>query len=102
MDDADDIAELFDFAHDVSGEDNGFALVAAFADESGNGARGHDVETVRGLVEDHNGRIVNQSAGDGSFLLHAGGEFVATAVTEAVHVETVEDVVDALFQGGFV
>src|SRR6266852_5043646 len=43
VNDADDVAELFDFAHDVRGEDDGFAAVAAFADKGGDGAGGHDV-----------------------------------------------------------
>src|SRR5256885_6472183 len=33
LDDADGVAELFDFTHDVCGEDDRFAVVAAFADE---------------------------------------------------------------------
>src|SRR5579859_685523 len=102
LDDADGVAELFDFGHDVRGEDDGFAVVAAFADEGSDGAGGHDVEAVGGLVENHDGRVVDERAGDGGFLHHAGGELVAAAVAEAVHVQTIEDVVDALFEGGFV
>src|SRR6267143_2963799 len=52
MDDADGVAELFDLAHDVGGENDGFAVVATFANESGNGARGHDIEAVGGFVEE--------------------------------------------------
>src|SRR5713101_7176879 len=92
MDDADGVAELFDFAHDVGGKDDGLADVAAFADESGNSAGSHDVEAVGGFVEDHHRGIVDESAGDGSFLLHAGGKLVAAAVAEAVHVQPVEDI----------
>src|SRR5438034_7368643 len=44
LDDADGVAELFDFGHDVRGEDDGFAVVAAFVDESSDGARGHDIK----------------------------------------------------------
>src|SRR5713101_4605126 len=102
LNDADGVAELFDLAHDVGGEDDGFAAVTAFANEGGDGASGHDVEAVGGLVEDHDGWIVDQSAGDGGFLLHAGGELVATAVAETVHVQAVEDFVEALFEGGFI
>src|SRR5713226_1507832 len=58
LNDADGVAELFDFAHDVGGEDDGFAVVAAFADEAGDSAGGHDVEATGGLVEDHHWRIV--------------------------------------------
>src|SRR5260370_502540 len=54
--DADDVAELFDFAHDVGGEDDGFAAVAAFANEGGDGASRHDVEAEGGVLEDHRRR----------------------------------------------
>src|SRR5260370_5244976 len=97
VDDADDVAELLDFAHDVGGEDDGLAVVAAFADKRSDGAGGHDVEAVGGLVKDHDGWIVHEGAGNGSFLLHAGGELVASAIAEAVHVQAVEDVVEKLF-----
>src|SRR5260370_27349818 len=102
LDDADSVAELFDFADDVGGENDGFTLVAAFADEGGDSAGGHDVEADGGLIEDHDRWIVDKGAGDGSFLHHAGGKLVAAAVAEAVHVQTVEDVVDTLFQSSFV
>src|SRR6266700_4951866 len=93
LDDADDVAEFFHFAHDVGGEDDGFSVVTAFADESGDGAGSHNVEAAGGLVENHYRRIVNEGAGDGSFLLHAGGELVAAAVAEAVHVQAIKDLV---------
>src|SRR5437879_2195487 len=102
LDDANGVAELLDFAHDVRGEDDGLSIVAAFVDESGDSARGHDIEAIGGLIEDHDGRIVDEGAGDGSFLLHAGGELVAAAIAEAVHVEAIENVVDTLFQRSFV
>ena len=98
LNDSDDVAELFDFRHDVSGENDGFTAVAAFADESGDGAGGHDVQAVGGLVEDHDRGIVDEGAGDGGFLLHAGGELVAAAVAEAVHVQAVENVVNPLLE----
>src|SRR5712692_1934150 len=102
MDDADGVAELFDFAHDVCGEDDGLAVVATFADERRDCASGHDIEAGSGLIEDHDRWIVNEGASAGSFLLHAGGELVAGAVAEAVHIQAVEDIVDALFESGFV
>src|SRR6266852_934870 len=102
LDDADGVAEFFDFAHDVSGENDGLSLVAALANEAGDGAGGHHIEAAGGLVEDHDGRVVNEGAGDGGFLFHAGGELVAATVAETVHVQAVENIVDALFQGGFV
>src|SRR5437762_8134331 len=47
LDDADVVAELFDFAHDVGGEDDSLAVIATFADERGEGAGGHDIEADR-------------------------------------------------------
>src|SRR6266850_23529 len=102
LNDADGVAELFHFGHDVRGENDGLASVAAFADELDDRARSHDIETTGGFVEDHDGWIMNEGAGNGGFLLHAGGELVAAAIAKAVHVEAVEDAVDAFFQGDFV
>src|SRR5260370_2441416 len=102
VNDADDVAKLFDFAHDVGGEDDGLAAVAAFTDEGGDGASGHDVEAEGGLVENHHRGVVDQGAGDGSLLLHAGGMLVAAAVAEGVHIEAIENDVEAIFEGGFV
>src|SRR5581483_3834872 len=42
LNNADHVAELLDLGHDVGGENDGFAAVAAFPNEGGNGARGHD------------------------------------------------------------
>src|SRR5437773_11953042 len=50
LDDADGVAELFDFGQDVRGENDGFAVVAAFVDESRDGARGHAIKTAGWLV----------------------------------------------------
>src|SRR5689334_15045617 len=52
LDDTDGVAELFDFAHDVGGEDDRLAAIAAFANEGGDGAGSHNVESDRGFVED--------------------------------------------------
>src|SRR5215471_8597868 len=87
LDDSDYVAEFFDFAHDVRGEDDRFAAVAAFADEMNDAARGHDIEAERRLVEDHHRRVVNECACYGSFLLHTGRELVAAAVAELIHVQ---------------
>src|ERR1700719_4482701 len=86
----------------MRGENDRLAAIAALADKRGDGASGHDVEAQCGLVEDHHRRIVDQRTRDGGFLLHSGGEFVAAAVAEGVHIEAVENDVDALFEGGFV
>src|SRR5579859_5676557 len=97
LDDSDDIAELFHLAHDVRGKDDGLSAIAALANEIHNRTSGHDVEAERRLVENHNGGIVDESAGDGGFLLHSGGELVAAAVAKFVHVETLEKFVDTFF-----
>src|SRR5712692_1842167 len=97
VNDADDVAELLDFAHDVSREDDGLSPVAAFPNESNDGARGHDVEAERRLIENHYRRIVDKRPGDGGFLFHAGGEFVAAAVAEVIHIQPSEEVIDPVF-----
>src|SRR5690348_139963 len=102
LNDADGVAELFDFGHDMSGKNNGFAVVAALADEGGDGASGHDVQAVGGLVKDHGGGIVDEGERNGSLLHHAGGELVAAAIAKAVHVQTIEDSVDAFLESSFV
>src|SRR5256884_9623477 len=102
LDDTDGVAELLDFAHDVGGEDDSLAVIATFADERGDGAGGHDIEAVGRLVEDHHRGGVNEGAGDGGFLHHSGGELVAAAVAETVHVQTAKYGINALFEGGFV
>src|ERR1700730_13464462 len=65
VNDADDIAELFHFAHDVRGENNRLAAVATLSNKRGDGASGHNVQTKRRLIEDHHRRIVDQSTRDG-------------------------------------
>jgi hypothetical protein len=102
LDDADDVAELFDFAHDVGGEDDGLAALAALANEIDDGASGHNVEAESRLVKDHDLGVVDEGACYGSFLLHAGRKFVAPTVAEGIHVEASEDIVDAFFQAGFI
>ena len=44
MNDSDVVAEFFHFAHDVGGEHDRLAVVAAFADEAGDRAGGHDIQ----------------------------------------------------------
>ncbi len=102
VDDADMVAEFFHFAHDVGGKDDGLAGVAAFADETGDGARGHDVQADGRLIENHDRGIVHQRARDGNFLLHSGGKLVAAAVAEIVHFKAREKFIDAAAQSGFV
>src|SRR5260370_29266793 len=84
LNDADGVAELFHFAHHVRGENHCLAALAALADESDDGACGHDIEADGRFIENHHLGVVDQGAGDGGFLLHAGGEFVAAAVAGGV------------------
>src|SRR2546430_16581867 len=87
LNNADDIAELFHFAHDVRGEDHRFAAIATFLNEADDRARGHDVQAGGRLVENNHGRIVDERPRNGSFLLNAGGELAAAAVAEFVHLK---------------
>src|SRR5208283_2380861 len=102
LNDADDVAQFLGLAHHMGGKDYGFPPLPAFADEVNDRARGHDVEQCGWLVEDHHLRIMNQRAGDGGLLLHAGGELVTSAIAKRVHVQAVEDFVHALLQCAFI
>src|SRR6266851_3534070 len=102
VNDADGVAELFDFAHDVRGENDGLAVLAALADEADDGARGHDVQASGRLVKNHHGGIVDDSARDGNLLFHTGGELVAAAVAEIVHLESREKVGEAALKRGLI
>src|SRR5262249_42149621 len=102
LNDANHVTELFDFAHDVRGKDDGLSTVAALANEIDDAAGGHDVEAECGFVKNHDGRIVNEGAGNRGLLLHASGKLVATAIAKIVHVQAFEDIVDAFFQGELV
>ena len=101
VDDSDAVAKFFDFAHYVAREDDGFTFGAAVADEFDNIARGENVKAVGGLVEDHDGRIVDDAARDGDALFHAGGEFVAPDVLEFGDVEFFNDSIDGGAEGIF-
>src|SRR5208337_2111179 len=102
MNDADDVAQFLHLAHHVGGENDGFAALAAFANEVDDRARGHDVQAKRGLVKNHNLGVVDEGAGDGGLLLHPGGELVTAAVAERVHVQASKDVIHAFLQSGFI
>src|SRR6202158_1395564 len=67
VDDPDVIAELFDFAHDMRGENHRLAAIAAFPDETDDRARGHYVQAHGGLIENHHRGIVYQGARNGDF-----------------------------------
>src|SRR5438128_3296751 len=102
LDDSNDVAKLFDFTHDVSGKDDGLATVPAFANEVDDAPGGHDVETQGGLVKDHDGRIVDQRAGDRRFLLHARRKLVTATVSKFVHIEPIKQLLHALTERCFI
>src|SRR5215469_12157596 len=102
LNDADGIAKLLNFSHDVRGENDRLTAIATFTNEFNDGPGGHDVEAGGRLVENHDWRVVDKCAGDGCFLLHPRGELVTAAVAETVHIQAAENVGNALFEGGLV
>src|SRR5579863_3881685 len=99
LDDSHDVAQLFHFAHHMRRKNHRFSPVATLPDEIDDGSRGHDVQAQGRLVENHHRRIMHQGPRNRSFLLHAGGKFVAAPVAEIVHVQPFKYFIDALFQG---
>src|SRR5208337_17716 len=102
LNDADDVAQFIHLAHHVSGENHGFAPLAALADEVDDRAGRHDVQANRRLVKNHYLWVVNEGASDRGLLLHPGGEFIAAPVAKRIHVQASEDVIHALLQCGFI
>jgi hypothetical protein len=102
LDDANGVAEFFDFGHDVCGEDDGFARVATFANKRNDRPGSHDVKSIGGLVKDHDWRVMDKRASNGSLLFLASRELIATTVAELPHIEAFDDVFDAFVQGGFI
>src|SRR5262249_23080925 len=102
MDDSEVVAEPLDLTHDVGREDDGLPAVPAVADEADDRARGYHIEPGGGHVKNNKGRFVAEGAGDGGFLLQPGGNLVAPPVAKTVHIQAVENVVDALFERGLV
>src|SRR5260370_7637669 len=68
LNDADSVAELFDLTHDVGGKDDGFATIAAFADESRDGTGSHDIQPVVRLIQDHYRWLMHTTPSVGSLL----------------------------------
>ena len=90
MDDADPIAELLGFTHDMCREDNRFAAFSAFANEIHDRPGADDVEARGWLIEDHHRRIVNERASDGNPLLDARGESLAAAIAKGIDIQPLE------------
>src|SRR5437016_8047296 len=93
-----DVAQFLHLAHHVRRENHSFAAAPALTDEFNDRPSGHDIQTERRLIKNHHWRIVYQRARDGSLLFHSGGKLVATPVAKIVHVQTVKDFINALFQ----
>src|SRR5207237_6407037 len=90
MNDADFVAQFFGFAHDVGGENDGFAACPAFANEGNDGPGADDVQAGGGLVKDHYRRIMNERTGNRNSLLHAGGEIFAAAIADGADIQALE------------
>src|SRR5438552_5707826 len=80
VDNRDTVAELFRFAHDVRRENDRFAFGAELGNQLLHFKSVKDVEPYRRLVENENGRIVNDSSRDRYLLLHTLGKFVHARV----------------------
>jgi len=64
VDDTDMVTEAFDFAHDVSGKNDGLPAIATVGDETDDSAGSHHVEAGGGFVEDRlTDRLVRFSDG---------------------------------------
>ena len=97
VDDDDLITQLGDLAEDVGGDEDGVLLSEA-GDEFADGADLVRVEAVSGLVEDEEGRLVDEGVGDADPLAVALGEgfdHLAVGILEAA---LVEDLVEAAFE----
>ena len=80
--DHDLVAERRDFLHHVAREEHALAGVAQAPDHVAQAARGHHVEPVGGLVEDHVGRVVHERARDRDLHALALREAVGAPVEE--------------------
>lgn len=101
-DDAEAVAEVFGLVHHVGGEEDAFSGAAEFGDGFLDVLGGDGVEAGGGFVEDDDGGVVDDGAGEGDALFHAGGEAVVGAVGVFGDVEEGEGGLDAVvdFGGG--
>jgi hypothetical protein len=86
----DAIAQRGHLLHDVAGEDHAAALGAQLPAGSRAWPRGHHVEAVGGLVQDHVARVVHQGARDRGLGALALREAFALPVQHVLHVERLD------------
>src|SRR5437667_231315 len=99
LDDAEGVAELLDFTHDVRGEDDRFAVVAAFADESGYRASGHDVAYFLRLLDNVAAADQGSAVGglkDGGKHSKRGGFAGAVGAQETINPAGLADKADVI------
>ena len=73
-------ADFLEEVEEMRAEDDGGALTGAAEDGILHATDAEGVEAGEGLVEEHDPGAVQESAGDGEFLLHAAGELAGELV----------------------
>ena len=95
MDDRHPVAQLLDLAHDVGREDDALPLRPERVDRLHHRAGDEYVETGGRLVKDHHRRVVDDRAGDGDLLLHAGRHLRPQHVPKVSHLQLEEDLLQS-------
>src|ERR1019366_2435348 len=101
LDGDEEIADAFDFAEEVRGDDDGDAELSAGAfDEAEHFLAAFGVEAVGGLVEEEEFGIVDERLRELDALLHAGGVAADEAVALLVEADVTERLGGAFARGG--
>ncbi len=90
------VAEIFSFAHDVCGKENGAPGGALPANNLDNELATDDIQGDGGLIENEEVGLMEESTGNVGALFFAGGEGPAKAVGERGHLEFLDKGIDAL------
>ncbi len=91
------MGDLFNLTHDVGGDNHRFAKSGLFGDKPEYVATTSDVQSVGGLVEQKNRRIVNQRPGQDHPSFHAGRETSARRIGVRRRPQLFQHFVGALF-----
>src|SRR5690242_16512277 len=102
MNNADRIAKLLRFTHNVCGKNHGFADFSALTNEGHDGPGTDHIQAGSRLVEDHHGRIVDESSGNGDALFDAGGKIFAAAIAEYIDIQAFEESKSTTASGGLI